>query len=157
MGQVLTTSHFHFQLLFLGCGDLKSPLTTAIGISQNQYLHIHINDVSLLIIARNILILKITSSSEFDPNKKADMDYVWHLWYDTIWPQSTLERFMQDTKELLDQPFPHNIFVPESSNLDRLKTVWTKWLSMVTTNSTQDVLVDRYVKQKVALIKSPHF
>ena len=129
----------------MGCGDLRSPLTTAVGTRHNQYLHIHINDDKLLIIARNILILKIISSPEFDPSKEADMDYVWHIWYDATWPESTLKRFMQDIKNLLSQPLPQSIFIPESSiYLEKLKAVWSKWLSVATNFSAEEVLADRY-------------
>ena len=131
-------------MLFLGCGDLRNPLTTAIGAKHNQYLHIHINDNSLLIIARNILIVKIISSPEFNPSKEADMDYVWHLWYDATWPESTLKRFIKDVEEILNQPLPHNAFIPESHiYLERLKAVWTEWLSVVTMTSVETVLADR--------------
>ena len=126
----------------MGCGDLRSPLTTAIGANQNQFLHIHINDISLLIIARNILIIKIISSPEFEPNKEADLEYVWHLWYDATWPESTFKRFIKDTEELLSQPLPHNIFIPESSTLKGLRAVWTEWLSIRA--NVEDVLADRY-------------
>ena len=132
-------------MLFLGCGDLRNPLTTAIGTSNpNQYLHIHINDENLLIIARNILIIKIISSAKFDPSKKADLKYVWNLWYDATWSETTLKRFIEDTKDLLSQPLPHNIFIPESIALKRLKAVWTEWLSIVKKTSVDDVLADRY-------------
>ena len=136
-------------MLFLSCGDLRSPLFTAVGTNQNQYLHIHINDSSLLNIARNIRIVKIISSSAFDPNIAADLDYLWNLWYDATWPESTLKRFMQDTKDLLSQPLPHNIFLPESSiYLEKLRTIWTEWLAMVLNISVEDVLADRYKTRK---------
>ena len=135
---------YSLQVLFLGCGDLKSPLTTAIGANHNQYLHIHINDNSLPIIARNILILKLFSSQDFDPCSVADLDYLWNLWYDATWPESTLKRFMQDIKDLLDQPLPYNIFIPESSiYLEKLRDMWTKWLSLVQTTSVEDILAER--------------
>ena len=131
-------------MLFLGCGDLRSPLTTANGISKNQFLHIHINDNNLLIIARNILILKTISSPEFDTSKDTDMNYMWHLWYDAIWPESTLKRFIKDIQELLEQPLPHTIFIPESSiYLERLRAVWTEWLEIVMSTCVEDVLADR--------------
>ena len=131
----------------MGCGDLRSPLITAINLNHNQYLHIHINNSNLLIIARSILILKIISSLDFDPSNAADMGYLWNVWYNATWPETTLKRFMQDIKELLDQPLPHNIFIPESNiHLEALKAVWTKWLSLVRTTSTEAVLVDRYNK-----------
>ena len=132
-------------MLFLCCGDLRSPLTTAISTShQNQYLHIHINNHNLIIIARHILILKIISSPEFDPSNAADFDYLWHVWYDATWPETTLKRFLKDVKNLLDQPLPHNIFIPESSStLEALKAVWTQWLSIVMKITVDDVLADR--------------
>ena len=103
-----------------------------------------INDHNLLIMARNILILKIISSPEFDPSTRVDLDYLWHLWYDATWPESTLKRFIKDTKSLLNQPLPHNIFIPESSiYLERLRAIWAEWLSVVTTKSADDVLSDR--------------
>ena len=95
--------------------------------------------------ARNILILKIISSPEFDPSTRVDLDYLWHLWYDATWPESTLKRFIEDVKRILDQPLPHNIFLPESSiYLEKLKAVWKDWLSLVQTTSVEDVLADRY-------------
>ena len=118
---------------------------TASGIKNNQYLHIHINDENLVIIAREILIVKIISSPEFDPSKDSDINYVWHLWYDATWPEATLKRFIKDTKDLLNQSLPYNIFIPESSiHLGRLRDVWTKWLSIVQTISVSEVLADRY-------------
>ena len=72
------------------------------------------------------------------------MDYVWHLWYDATWPESTLKRFQEDVKDLLNQPLPHNIFIPDSNALAGLKAVWTEWLAIATTASVEDVLADRY-------------
>ena len=123
---------------------MRSPLTTAIGASHNQFLHIHINDISLPIIARNILILKIICSPEFDPKMEIDFDYLWHLWYDATWSETTLKRFLKDVKELLEQPLPHNIFIPESSiYLKELRAVWTDWLYLVKKISVADLIADR--------------
>ena len=131
-------------MLFLGCGDLRSPLLTAVGTNHNQYLHIHINDGSLLNIARNILLVKIISSPDYDPSKEADMNYIWDLWYNATWPEITLKRFMQDTKDLLNQPLPHNTFVPESSiYLEKLRAIWAEWLTMVLKIFVKDVLANR--------------
>ena len=131
----------------MGCGDLSNPLTTAIGVNLNQFLHIHINDINLLIIARNILILKIISSTGFNPDNKFDLDYIWNLWYNATWPKTILKRFIEDVKDLLSQPLPHNIFIPESSiYLERLKAVWSEWLSTVENISVENLLADRYRK-----------
>ena len=139
----------------MGCGDLRDPLTTAIGARQNQFLHIHINDINLAIIARNILILKIASGPEFDPNKEEDVNYLWHLWYDVTWPETTLKRFLKDVKDLLDKPLPYNTFIPECNiYLEKLKAVWTDWLSFVKNIPIEDVLADRY--RKMTQIKVFH-
>ena len=78
------------------------------------------------------------------------MDYIWHLWYDATWPETTLKRFIQETKDLLSQPLPHNIFIPESNiYLEGLKALWTGWLEMVMKMSIKDVLANRYTTSKV--------
>ena len=130
----------------MACGDLRNPLTTAIGTRQNQYLHLHINDDNLQIIARNILILKIISSPEFRPANEPDMDYLWHLWYDATWSETTLKRFLKDVKDLLDEPLPYNIFLPESNiYLERLRAIWIEWLSVAVETSAETVLSNRYI------------
>ena len=127
----------------MGCGDLRNPLATIIGTNPNQYLHIHINDISLLVIARNILILKIVSNDKFDLKKEADMSYIWDLWYNATWPQSTLKRFVADVEDLLHNSLPHNIFIPESTYHDGLKAVWSEWVLIAKATSLDRILADR--------------
>ena len=84
--------HFKImQVLFLGCNDLKKPLTTAIGTRLIPNLHIHVNDSSMTIIARNILLTNIVSSLDFNPDNEGDMAYIWDIWYNATWPESTLK------------------------------------------------------------------
>ena len=120
-----------------------NPLTTAIGTGPNQYLHIHINDSSLPIIARNILILKVISKQNFAPENIVDIGYVWDLWYHATWSESTKKRFVKDIKDLLNKPLPPNIIIPDSSFQEQLKNVWAEWLTMVTTFSVDDTLANR--------------
>ena len=121
------------KLLFLGCGDLMNPLTTATGSCKKiKNLQIHINDGSLPVIARNILVLKIVSSNKFSPENVRDMEYLWDIWYNRSWLDSTLKRFVEDIKSLLDQPLPDEIIISNnSSHLFALKEIWTWWLSTV--------------------------
>jgi len=98
---------------------LRNPFT-AVGGSGNggQYcenLDIHINDASLSVKARNVLILKIISCPKFDPNVDDDMDYVWDIWYNTTFTLSTTTRFAKDVKSLLDNVLPANSIIPKSS------------------------------------------
>lgn len=123
--------------------------TTAVGDKHpaSQYyknLDIHINDASLPVIARNILILKIISCPKFDPNDEDDMDYVWDIWYNTIFSRSTTKRFTEDVKSLLDNPLPANSIIPKSSYLEELKNVWVEWISRLKSSSVDHVLAERY-------------
>lgn len=141
----------------MGCGDLRNPLTTlsAGGGIKNQggqyfqNLNIHINDTSLAVIARNILILKIISCPNFDLSNDNDMDYVWDIWYNATFTLSTTKRFTEDVKSLLDNPLPTNIIIPKSSYLEELKTIWIEWLSRIKSTSVAHVLAERYILQQV--------
>ena len=124
---------------------MLNPLTTiGNGSFPNQNLHIHINDSSLAVVARNILILKIISSQDFDPNNTADMSYTWDLWYNTIWPESTLERFMKGIKSLLDEPLPGNIILADTSQEEKLNSIWRTWITNIDA-SVDGVLAKRYI------------
>ena len=133
---------------------MRIPLTTAAQFDpiihhHVKALHIHINHDGLLEIARHILLLKTISSPDFDPQVEVDMDYLWDLWYQATWPDSTLKRFQADVHSLLDEPLPGNILIPNGShNEDELRTVWTGWLSMVHSISVEHVLSDRYFRKK---------
>ena len=136
-------------MLFLGCGDLINPFrATAAGTSQKEGLHIHINDDNLSVIARNILILKIATGPDFDPDTHMDISYVWDVWYNAIWPQSTLKRFLKDIRELLDEPLPQNIIIPNCESKLKLESIWKEWLCMVETVTVSDVLANRYAQEQ---------
>ena len=127
----------------MGCGDLRNPLTTSVGggiVKHQVDQNIHINDASLSVIARNILILKIISSSQFDPNDDDDMDYVWDIWYNATFTHSTTKRFTEDVRSLLDDPLPTNSIIPKSSYLEELKAIWIEWLSRLESASVDHVL-----------------
>ena len=134
-------------MLFLGCGDLRNPLKTAVCSSPGKKIHLHINDYNLPVIGRNVLILMIASSSnKFNPENQEDMNYIWDVWYNATWPESTLKRFVGDLRCLLDDEvaLPNNIIISESSH-NALKALWAKWITMANTLSAEDVLFDRYM------------
>ena len=61
-------------------------------------LHIHLNDKNSVVLARNILILKVISDEDFDTAKDDDIAFLWDLWYNLEWPESTEKRFMKAVK-----------------------------------------------------------
>ena len=131
-------------MLFLGGGDLRNPLLTAIGCDEySRDLQIHVNDSNLTIIARNILLLKIICSQNFDPNNEGDINYIFNIWYNATWPDSTLKRFVEDTKSLLNDPLPEGITIPQTAHQEELREIWSLWLTKVGTTSVTDFLCDR--------------
>ena len=129
----------------MGCGDLINPLHAIADSSGNHKLSIHINDDNICTIGRNILILKIISVPDFDPDSTGGISYVWDLWYNATWPQSTAERFRKDIRQLLDEPLPPKVFVPDCETKQKLDSIWKDWLCMVDSLSALDVLGDRYI------------
>ena len=144
MREVIIIFNFIFsQVLFLGCNDLRKPLTTAIGTRHIPNLHIHVNDSSMTIIARNILLTNIISSLDFNPDNEGDMAYIWDIWYNATWPESTLKRFLNDVENLLNEPLPANIIISDSQHLEALQSVWTEWLTFIHSSSIEDILAQR--------------
>ena len=113
-------------------------------VQDCQKLHLHINDASLPVIARNVIIVKIISCPEFEANKDDDIGYVWDIWYNATFSHSTAERFKEDVRSLIESPLPANIIIPNSSDLDELKAIWTEWLSKIESSSVDHVLAERY-------------
>ena len=123
-----------------------SPLTTVAASSSDLKLSIHINDISLPTIARNILILKIAFDESFNANNPGDLNYLWDVWYNATWPEETLHRFLNDVQSLIDDPLPMNILIPDSIQTDELKMLWKRWISLIDKCSVEDVLASRYRK-----------
>ena len=118
-----------YQVLFLGCGDVMKTLE----VSTTKHLknvHIHLNDKNSLVLARNILILKVISDEDFDTAKDDDIAFLWDLWYNLEWPESTEKRFMKAVRELLDGKLPENVVIPNRSHLELLMKVWCGWVSL---------------------------
>ena len=98
--------------------------------SHLKHLHIHLNDNNPLVLARNILILKVISDEKFDPDNTDDLASLWDLWYNLEWPESTEKRFTKAVRELLDGKLPENVVIPNRSHLELLVKVWCGWISL---------------------------
>ena len=80
---------------------------------------------------------------KFDPNNDEDMGYVWDIWYNATFSRSTIKRFTEDVRSLLDDPLPTNSIIPKSSYLEELKAIWIEWLSRLKSASVGHVLAER--------------
>jgi hypothetical protein len=100
-------------------------------------------------VARNILILKIISADGFDIQNEEDRSFLWDLWYNAEWPESTRKRFESFLKELLDNNLPDNVVIPKSSYLRTLKTVWSTWISITAkSKSESDLFMKKIQKER---------
>jgi hypothetical protein len=93
-------------------------------------MQIHLNDLNPSVVARNIIILKIISAPDFNPEDDEDFAFLWDVWYNLEWPEVTRKRFQGILKDLLNGVFPENVSVPKTSQSEILKKVWSTWLSV---------------------------
>ncbi|XP_046654781.1 uncharacterized protein LOC124348606 [Daphnia pulicaria] len=117
------------KVLFLGSGDLRNTLQIAENENFN-HMQIHLNDLNPSVVARNIIILKIISAPDFNPEDDEDFAFLWDVWYNLEWPEVTRKRFQGILKDLLNGVFPENVSVPKTSQSEILKKVWSTWLSV---------------------------
>lgn len=104
-------------------------LTTASSPSSNL-LDIHLNEINPSVVARNILILQIISDKDFDIDGEEDIAFLWDLWYNAEWPESSRKKFRVALKNLLDGVLPENVTVSLSnSSSQSLNEVWNAWYS----------------------------
>lgn len=134
----------------MGCEDLQKALETTVSQSMNsRMLHYHITHTCITNIARNILLIKIISSTEFDPVKNEDLDYIWEVWYGVYW-STPVTRFKDDVKELVMGNLPENVKVPPGKCLQSLKSVWREWISMV--NSKKPDIIEATLHARYNLL-----
>ena len=117
----------------MGCGDIYNALCTGAFHSGSNSLDIHLNDVSSLCMARNALLLKVCSAPEFDPNDPNDLNYLWNIWYNAEWPESTRQRFIKVAKEIVTDNISSSICISNEKGRNSLKDICNRWSSSATT------------------------
>lgn len=95
-------------------------------------MNIHLNDVYPPVMARNVLLLKVISSPEFDEG--AGIDYVWDIWYNSEWPETTKQIVCKHLDELINGDHPDYIIFPKRSHLETLREVWSAWRAVLMYN-----------------------
>ncbi|EFX73625.1 hypothetical protein DAPPUDRAFT_109720 [Daphnia pulex] len=132
------------KVLLLGCDDLRNTFQAT--TSKNpQNLEIHLNDLSPSVLARNIIILKIVSASDFNPDNDEDFGFLWDVWYNMDWSEETRKRFLSVVKELTNEKLPDNVSIPNKSHLEELKSLWSNWHSVSSKNKNDSVSLLRKV------------
>ena len=120
--------------------------TIASKTNYDGHLDVHLNYSCPLTFARTILILKVISANEF--NVVEDISYLWDLWYNVVWPKSTLDRFVMDIKELVYRGPPANCSIIKSDQLGELKDIWTGWLTSLDKHLTEPSQIEKVLKER---------
>jgi hypothetical protein len=100
------------QVLLLGCGDIRNGLVSAPALLQLQtakpprisnnpqqqqqqqpQIEIHLNDISDVILARDVVLLCITQS--INPSCDDDMQFLWGVWFNAVLSQRHKQRLDQ--------------------------------------------------------------
>ncbi|EFX65966.1 hypothetical protein DAPPUDRAFT_116814 [Daphnia pulex] len=136
----------------LGCGDLRNAFqaTTAKNL---QVLDIHVNDVHPAVLARNIIILKIISAPDFNPNDIEDISFLWDVLYNMDWPEVTRKRFLSVIKDLLDNKLPDEVVIPKRTDIEMFMALWETWQSVSSTTVFESkILLKKVQKQRKELL-----
>ena len=117
-------------------------------------LIIHLNHSCGVVLARNLLILKVISATGFNVHSQEDVNYLWDLWYNLQWSKSTLERFIEDVKSLIENGLPEeHCYSLDSSQLQDMKDIFQDWLSSSTgSRLTESSQIENILKQRQVLL-----
>ena len=96
--------------------------------SKYNNLNVHLNNNSVMIIARNVLILKTVHHPDFNVKNETDLKYLWDVWYNLEWSKATCSRFIQSVTELCNGHLPENCVVSKG-DLKKLLSVWHSWIT----------------------------
>ncbi len=142
--------HDGLQVLFLGFYDLRNVLfTIASEVNSGvDLLTIHLNHPCPLSLARNALILKVISAPNFNVDDAIDLNYLWDVWYNFEWPQTTLDRFVEDVECLVAEGFPENSSSLDINQLNSLKDIWSSWLMSLRETLTQPIQMEKVSKNR---------
>ena len=85
-------------------------------------------------------------SQGFNHEKEEDIAFIWDVWYNLEWPESTVNRFQEVLKKLLNKELPENVSIPNiSSHLESLKKVLNVWFADASKNKSliEKVYIER--------------
>lgn len=144
--RLATTKGCTVDLLLLGSGDLRHLFFTASELWQRKdslrpdQVSFHVNDFDPVIVARNVIILKIVSN--MDPEKPEDIDFLWNVWYNLSLSEDNHKRLLVVIEDLIcHDNFDDGIkFGNEESKVECCK-VLRDWTTV--SRSVDDVKLER--------------
>ena len=91
-------------MLFIGCGDIRNILAS---LSTRPPPHVtrmqlHLNDMNAAVLARSTLMLHMVCTGLVDAARPGDMQFLWDVWYNTVWSEATQDRFRGAVQSLLE-------------------------------------------------------
>lgn len=100
----LTASRNITQVLLIGCGDIRNILAS---LSARPPPHVtrmqlHLNDMNVAVLARSALMLHLVCTGLVDAARPGDVQFLWDVWYNTVWSAATHDRFRGAVQSLLD-------------------------------------------------------
>ncbi len=98
--------------------------------------------------SRIVFLLKIISASDFNPNREEDVAFLWDVWYNVEWPETTRARFQRVLKDLLDGRLPENLVVSSSSQLQCLTRSWNSWSSIASCTQPESELLKKVHQER---------
>ncbi|KAK3587577.1 hypothetical protein CHS0354_004870 [Potamilus streckersoni] len=117
------------DFLLLGCGDIRNILFTIKTLddekSKSKNLHFFLNDIEGVILARNLVLLRILEI--IDPSKDDDVEFLWSVWYDAAIPKECLIRLKVIIQDLLQNLSSTVEYVTEETE-EELKSILKYWL-----------------------------
>eukprot|EP00878_Enallax_costatus_P030805 GHUV01033597.1.p1 GENE.GHUV01033597.1~~GHUV01033597.1.p1 ORF type:complete len:206 (+),score=41.58 GHUV01033597.1:600-1217(+) len=80
------------KVLLLGCGDVRNALKTAAALHAAgcTAAEVHLNDISDVILARNVILLQAASS--IDCSQPDDVAFLWSIWFNACLEQEQRQR-----------------------------------------------------------------
>ncbi|KAL3852369.1 hypothetical protein ACJMK2_016023, partial [Sinanodonta woodiana] len=118
----------HF--LLIGCGDIRNILFTIKTLddekSKPKNLHFYLNDIEDVILARNLILLRILEI--IDPDKNEDVEFLWSIWYDAAIPKDSLNRLIHIMQDLLQNVSPIVEYMTKETE-EEVKSVLKYWLT----------------------------
>ncbi|XP_063437382.1 uncharacterized protein LOC134718660 isoform X1 [Mytilus trossulus] len=142
------------EFLVLGGGDIRHVLYTVSQMSQLQKppssISMYLNDSDDVVLARNILLLKILETC--DSNDKKTLSFLWSVWYNTF--LTPLEHTcLKDLIHNVQQKLPECVEYAEEYSLKDIDKVFKYWSENLKINSKKikkdrDSFVQKYVSSE---------